>query len=469
MQKRIILIGVLSSIIAPLIQSKDCHSHAIFVPRQLSYNPVYENALVLNNAIDCDWHYLISVKPIYTQSVGSSFNHYFSLCQKACMNVQENGSGDISSLWFKVISSDPTMYSSQLSFSPVKRVYGGLLYGALRLPCDLFLSINTALIGARNTININENNRTHIGTVAGFRTIIDSFANPSRLFGKICGTQSIVGVDDIQIKLAYELMQTECSYWNVYGLLGIPTGKGSRALYLFEPLIGSRHAQLGLGTTAAIDIVDYDCGSFFLEGELKWRYGFKGRECRSFDLCENGDWSRYMLFVNETAPFITFPAINTLTFSTKVTPRSSLDLYLAAHWTINQWHMELGYDFWYRSKEKVIPCTNRFPNVGMADLVGIAAQDPHTASTANISQGVLPGPNQMTSDPTFIPITLSNVDCNSGAQPQSISNTVYASVGHMLDCYCHPLEIGLNFSYEKGSSINTPDAIAIWANIDIYF
>jgi hypothetical protein len=207
-----------------------------------------------------------------------------------------------------------------------------------------------------------------------------------------------------------------------------------------------------------------------LQAEAKWRYGFSGTERRSFDLTENGQWSRYMLLAKQSNLYTVFPAINTLTFKTSVTPRNSLDLYCAAHYTKDAWHVELGYDFWYRSPERVHFKNNNIvlSTFGIADLLGISLLNPHTASTATISQSIAAGSNQMTSDATFVPLTASDINCNSGAAPRSLSNTIYASLGYDLTCYEYPMELGINISYEKGTNTNKADTVSGWLSFDIY-
>lgn len=448
----------------------DNYARSIFVPRQLSYNPILENACMLDTKITEEWDYIFSVKPMYTQSVGSAFKEYFLPCHKSCLNIQEDGSGDVSSLWFNVISSDDTFYSSRLTLSPKRQTYGALIYAALQLSCDLQLSLMTAVVQARNNPHLSECGIENLGTCSGYETVTQSFANCARAFGRICGTQTKTGVDDIQMKLIYNPCNNDCFYWDVYTLLGIPTGKGSKAVDLFEPLVGSKHAQLGLGSDMRWNIAETDCSSWSLLSEVKYRYGFSGKECRSFDLCGNGQWSRYMLFVDESDPYAFYPAINNLTFKTKVTPGSSVDLYLAVHGKYNQWNFELGYDLWYRSAEKIALCCKDFPTtVGIADLRGIAAQDPHTASTANISQGVQPGVHQMVSDTTFVPVTLQDINHTSGAQARSLSNSVYASVAYSFDAWCRTMQIGLNVAYEQGSLDKTPNNVTTWLNMDVYF
>lgn len=465
--KILAIIAILISASSP-ITGTSCYPRSIFIPRQLSYNPILENALTLNTQLETPYDYIFSIKPIYTQNVGSKFQKYFTINHACSLNVQEDGSGDISSLWFDVISSNDTFYSSKLSFHPRRQTYGSLLYFAAQLACNVQLSINTAIVSARNNIHLCEKNKQNLGTCAGFDTITQSFSNCERQFGRIRGTRTKIGLDDIQVKLLYNFYKNDCMAWDIYGLLGIPTGKGSKARYLFEPLVGSKHVQLGVGANGYWQIRENECRTWSLRGEAKYRYGFEGKECRSFDLKRNGQWSRYMLFVDQFDKFSFFPAINDLTFKAYVTPRSSFDLYLATQCQHQSWNFELGYDLWYRNSEKISLPSN-LTKVAVADLRGIAAQDPHSASTATIDQGVQPGINQMTSDPTFVLVDMSNdINCKSGAQAASLSNSVYGSIGYAFDIKCHKMQVGLNVAYELGSSVNTPDNITAWLNLDLY-
>lgn len=455
-------------------ESKSCYPRSIFVPHQLTYNPIFEHALELSAERAEPWNYMLSVKPIYTQSVGSKLQKYFTINHKCSLNVREDGSGDISSLWFNVVSSNDTFYNSTLSFHPKRQTYGGLLYFTAQLPCGFQLAINTAILTARHNMHLCEKDAQHLatiqnlGTCPGFSTIAESFANPERLFGRICGTRKKTGLDDIQVKALYTFYSHPCFEGALFGLLGIPTGKGSKARYLFEPLVGSKHVQLGFGVDGQWQITQSDINTWSLRGEAKYRYAFKGNEIRSFDLKKNGQWSRYMAFVDQTDKYAFYPAINDLTFKSCVSPRSSFDLYVATQFNHCNWNFELGYDLWYRNAEKVSVPFQLFES-GIADLRGIALQNPHTANTANISQGIQPGVNQMISDPSFAPITIDDINLTSGAQAASLSNSVYGSIGYLFKRNCYALQVGLNVAYERGTSVNTPDSIATWLNLDLYF
>lgn len=456
----------------------------IFMPRQLSYNPIFENALMCSSKIyeqtqSEDLHLLenftISAKPIYTHNVGSKFSQYFTINNQPVLNVQENGSGDISSLWFQVVSPSGTFYSSDLSFNPKRTTFGTMLYGLLHITDHICVSANTALISARNTMNITENNIIHLGQTPSLQTIAQAFSNPDMIYGAINGEQTKSGLDDIQLKFTYHSFSTNIYDWDkntkvaweAYILAGIPTGQGSTAEYLFEPLVGSTHAQIGLGGN-----MHYIYGNLKFQAEAKWRYAFAGNEIRSFDITQNGQWSRYMLTVNATNTLGLTPAINNLTFPAQVTPQNSFDLYAAIYYDFQEsWHTEIGYDFWIRQAEKIsVSPIFPAPSIGIADISNIfPPNNPTSASAANISQGALAPYSAPSDAPSFIALQPSDLNFASACAPQSISNSIYGTLAYTKELHDHILRTGLSIVYECGHSINVPNNISVMMNFDLLF
>ena len=349
-------------------------------------------------------------------------------------------------------------------------LYGSLFFARFKLPHDFYLSFNTALVTSNNNIKIKETDIENLGT-ANYLTVTQSFSSPTRLYGK-SGKKKKTGLDDIQIKIGKNICNHETTSFDIYALLGIPTNKGSRSIYLFEPLVGSKHTQIGLGADYFKEL--YDCkngGNINFLSELKYRYAFGATERRIFDLTDNSQWSRYLLLVSESAKSDVFFATDSLALLSHVTPRSSLDLYLALHSNYNNWQFELGYDFWYRSAEKIKlnNATNLSPSLGIADLVGIAALNPQSASKANISESVVANGNQIPSDNLFTSLTETNLNLNSAAAPRSISNSIYLSMAYGGYYHNYPSQIGLNLAYERGSNVNVPDNITAWINFNIIF
>lgn len=452
----------------------DANHYAVttFVPKQLAYNPILENSLTFDmRKKSADYDYYFAAKPIYTRSVGSNFKNYFNINHQDSMNVQENGSGDIDPLWLEVISSDPTYYTSTLKFAPIRQVYGSMFYFAMQLPKNLTLAINTALVAAKHNLQPTETTSSNLGS-SQYLNVLASLASTERIYGKaISQNLTKTGLDDIQIKLIRNFCNTDQSSFDMYALLGLPTNVGTKAVYTFEPLVGSKHVQLGLGATYFNNFYNSDSYQIAFLSEAKWRYGFQATERRLFDLTANQQWSHYMLLVHEVAKSDSFFASNKLSLQASITPRNSFDLYFALNFARNKWQCEIGYDFWYRQQEKVKTNSNTVlaPSMGIADLVGIASLSPQSASTANISQSVATGSNQMVSDTSFVSITLNDLNLDSAAAPKALSNSVYGSISYDYDTCKYPVLIGLNASYEVGHKTNTPSIVYAWLNLDFIF
>lgn len=459
------------------IENSSCYGRTFFNPRQVTYDPVFQNAINYHrmNRVDCntDWKYFFSVNGFVQKSVQNNISNYFNIDNKCTLQVRENGTGDIDSLWFKVISSNNSFYSSQLKMCPEKLAIGALIAFDVNLNwlCNnLRLDFFTSVYNERHKVNLTDKLLSqNKGTVKGYTTVSDSFASSELLYGKICPkTLTKSGIDDIQIKLMKFFKYCSGSQ-SIYFLLGVPTSSGSKSIYLFEPLVGSKHFNLGLGTTFNKQVLERYGSRLELLGELKYRYALQATEKRSFDLCANSQWSRYLLFVTqETKSTATFPAINALTLDAQVTPGSNLDLWLAINYQKNNFDLEFGYDFWFRQKEKIkLKCSSSFEEIyGIADLPGIALGDAQTASTAKISQSVEPGNNQIQSDPSFVFVTSDDINLNSAAQPRSITNKYYASLAYNF-CYCDcDLQGVMSVSYENSKDKKALNQVAIWFGIN---
>ncbi len=242
-------LSIIPILLACQIQASD-YAVTTFTPKQLAYNPILENSLTFDmRKQSADYDYYFAAKPIYTRTVGGDFKNYFNINHQANMAVQEDGSGDIDPLWLEVISSDPTYYESVLRFSPVRQVYGSMFYFAVQLPKNLTLSINTALVAAKHNLKPTETISANLGT-AQYLNVLASLASTERIYGKaVAQNLTKTGLDDIQIKLIRNFCNTDQTNFDMYALLGLPTNVGTKAVYTFEPLVGSKHVQLGLGAT----------------------------------------------------------------------------------------------------------------------------------------------------------------------------------------------------------------------------
>ena len=96
----------------------------------------------------------------------------------------------------------------------------------------------------------------------------------------------------------------------------------------------------------------------------------------------NDDWSRYLEVAKPTALGTPLPGINYLTQSVNVTPRNSATIWTALHFQHYNFHLEIGYNFWYRQKESVEHF--KAPGVVIYDILGVPGSQT-SASSAIIS------------------------------------------------------------------------------------
>ena len=71
------------------------------------------------------------------------------------------------------------------------------------------------------------------------------------------------------VTILFEMKQ---NLLGLYGLLFIPTGRGTKAEYLFEPLVGSKHVGPGLGLIG--DYTFYECGATSIDAMIDARYAY---------------------------------------------------------------------------------------------------------------------------------------------------------------------------------------------------
>lgn len=451
-----------------------CGSRSIFVPHQITYDPVYENALTRNLFATSQADFLLDIKPFYTQSTNSKkLARYFLIDCKESLLVRENGTGDIGSLWLNLIAPIGASYSSTLSMCPKMSragVYVGFLFNTDCFCSKTFVSITSAVVNARNKTNLTESNVTAPGDLPGYINLYEALDNENLKYSKITTKRlSKTGLDDIQVKVGKTLIDNCTRTIDGYLLIGIPTGSGQKGEFLFEPLVGTKNFNIGLGFYGLRNLSEHDDCSLNFLYELKYRYACKARERRTFDLIANGQWSRYMLNTTQALPFVTTELVNHVSFIADVTPGSHLDAWFAFNYRRCNWTLEIGYAFWLRQQEKVClrsGCNEATlpANIGIAYLPGAVNLVPTSASTATISQSVVE-PNLIQPDAVYTNITLADLNLKSGLHPRVTANKVYASVGYLCKKSCYDLMLALNGSYEHANK-NGADQFAIWANLD---
>lgn len=477
-----------TSVANGLVHSATCESHSVFIPRSITHDPTFELALSNydfyhpQSIEDCDWFDLY-LTPFYQRSMRSCRTaRYFFPNDKDTLLFAQDGSGDVGTLWFNLMSAQGQSYRSKVSIAPRRTTYGVniALYKDLEYLCSgLWGSIVFTPMHAKHDLRLTEFDRTGgDGIVSGVANAIDALNNPEMLNGKFnrCATGK-TGVDDIQIKFGYNTFYNDGQTHKGMYLVGtIPTGTKPCNDYIFDPRVGTRNGALGFGINTDHDLCTNDQRSVHLMFDLKYRYLFAATECRSFDLCANGEWSRFLQVVpSDDRSNSEFGINNCFTQKVKVTPQSQIDFWTAIHWRYCNWDWEFGYTLWWRQEEDI-----RFKNcncctMGIYDITADAQRQnaqneqirqPISASTATISQSVVQ-PNQAVSDLTFTQVGPLNPA--SGAHPRAITNKFYFAGAYETVCLGEPMFFGLGGSIESSVDKNALDQWAIWGKWGINF
>jgi len=444
-------------------------SKTTFIPRLISTDTVFELALT-NYSSDENkehWRKNVAIKPFYQQSFAKkSLARFFLPHNKECSLVREDGFGDINPLWFNVIAASDAFYSSTLTIRP-ERIRAGAVFTWFSWFTDhLWFGVNSALICARHDLHLKESQRTSLGTLPGFPTMIKALNNPAWCAGKLpCKADSRVGLDDIQMKLGYDFLDDKDMHCSLYGVGTIPTGNQPKARYLFEPLVGSVHGSVGAGLNADVALNN----SITFMTDVKYNYVFAHDERRTFDLC-NGDWSRYLLVVFPDELLNTFPGINYFTKLVSIVPGNTFQAWMALHYETASWKMELGYNFWLRGREQLaLKCSSlkldNGSSLGIFDM-NVCRTPITTAHTATISQSVS-GSNLVVGDAEFTPTMVKDINLSSAKNRRAVSNTLYISTGYQFPE--NPLFVALNIAYEYASTIHALSNLSVWGILGVQF
>ncbi len=507
-------------LIAPMFVNGMCSTqcnisaHTTLIPRKMSQNSVLE--LALHNYYQyhlpvCDdncfpWFNIELTAPYYFKSAKPKHiaSYFLPQCNN-CLTVATNNTSDISSFWLEIATGNPAEpFSSKICIEPSREVIGG----AVRLFFDLsscledcdclcpnwWLSIFIPIQQVRHNLHLREFPDSIPGIMPGFANVISALNNPAWNFGK-WSPKSLKkwGVDDICIKIGCDFIQETNNHLGLYGLIFAPTGHGTKARYLFEPLVGSNHVGLGLGLNA--DYRAYQCENRSVDLMIDARYAYylKHEEIRSIDLF-NGDLSRYLLVVSPTNTQVPLPGINYFTQEVKVTPGSMFELWAAVNFSSCNWQIEVGYDFWFRAREK-IKLKNLDLGIGVFDIAAGLPPCPLTAHCARICQAVNGEADAPVSDTTFISVKNSStinrqilqngtqscptlcalpnqcsfLNLKSAANPHASSSTFYAAIARQC-CLCsNPVMFGIGGQYEIAHRKSALSQGGVWLKTAISF
>ena len=221
-------------------------------------------------------------------------------------------------------------------------------------------------------------------------------------FGKINGPRSTSGFAEAQVALGWNFVNNECGHIGLNIRGSIPAGTRSKAIYLFEPIVGNgHHPELGMGFTGSLLLWEKDGEQqVTIFSDINITHLFKSRQRRSFDIVNPIDpqsifldfGSRYILAkefdVAGNYTGLTIPTINVTTVECDVSVAIQVDAVIMASYEYNNYTVDFGYEAWLRSREMISNreqiAHNRYALKGIQNVATGMGLSNATQSTATI-------------------------------------------------------------------------------------
>lgn len=208
---------------------------------------------------------------------------------------------------------------------------------------------------------------------------------------------SKAGLADIDLIAGYNLWQSDFGHFAPFIMVVVPTGNRPNGKYIFQPIIGNgKHWELGGGITTHISLFpDYNNRclnlSCYIEGNIS--YVFKNDQIRSFDFCQNGLLSRYILLKEyDYAGNYVGRMINAINYNTRncqVSVGYKIDYSIKFVFEYFGLSLDLGYNIYAKEGEKVCiktecPCDIDLRRFGIKGTEGVCCSQ-YTVSDGEIS------------------------------------------------------------------------------------
>ncbi len=384
---------------------------------------------------------------------------------KMTLSLDQDGKGDINPAWLYLQAPFLNGYKSTVTFTPTQQMYGALFHCYKQFEYAFF-DLKTSLLSCKTQVNVLEigggNGILETDNAIVIYDAYDAFTQDDYQYGKLGASQSLIGFDNIQLLLGastqVDTMQgSHTQSWIAgFALIEVPTGAGTKSEWLFEPQVGSNHWAFGFG----VDLMLENDNEFSFVFGGNFRHFIANWETRTFDLTENGPWSRYLLVeLLDNIPsglHVGRPNINISTQDALIEGRNQINMYGRLQKRFTSCLFELSYNLFYFEAEQISRAAGMPSGYGIYALQ--TAGGVTTASTARINESLpaldLSGP---------VELVTSDLDLSSGAAGQWLSNTIAARLQRVQESYTY----GIGASVDLASTAQATSSWSVWANFEI--
>ncbi len=307
-----------------------------------------------------------------------------------------------------------------------------------------------------------------------------AFKQPNWLYGKVdnCADLHAWGVSDIELTVGYNALTCYTCDFNAYAGFVIPTGTKidqCNAAYIWRPVVGNNHHWgILFGAHAGFIVFEHKLHKIDLEFDFEGQYLFKNTQWRSFDLVQQGQWSRYLeVYQNvqeatqasiDAAPLnmnAGTSGINVFTTCAQVHPKFTVNTNSGFIYSWKGLQAELGFNFFVRQAEEITKCS--WNN-------DVAIKNINGSGETNIARTIKDNFNgSAIALADYKHLTLQDLDLNSAAHPTTLTHTIYAALGWNWNDICIPTFLGFGGSYEFTTVTSALDRWLVFGKVGISF
>lgn len=434
-------------------------------------------------------------------------NKYFLPSNKTALTAQEYKSPNFTQdgLFVKQlearnfnIATDPaadTTFKSTILFRPQQTSFGigfswiqNLWHDCKDVP-RIWAEISFPVQYIKNKICLNEfvvNSGGGVSETIGLdgaqhvANMTQAFKQPTWLYGKVdnCADLETWGVSDIEVTVGYNALDSHTCDFNAYAGFVIPTGtkiNQKNAAYIWSPVVGNNHHWgILFGAHAGFIVFEHKLHTIDLEFDVEGQYLFKNSQWRSFDLVQQGQWSRYLEVyknVQEATQAAAYSpplnmnsgtsGINLFTTCAQVHPGFTVNTNSGFIYSWKGLQAELGFNFFARQVEEITQC-NWKNDVAIKNIDG--------AGQTNIARTIKDNFNgSAITLADYKRLTVQDLDLNSAAHPTTLTHIIYLALGWNWNDIAIPTFVGFGGSYEFTTVTSAIDRWLLFGKVGISF
>jgi len=408
-------------------------------------------------------------------------NKYFGPFDKDSFIVKENQGGTVDTFGnqdilagnfnFETVDTD---FHSIITFTPKWSVIGAEFNLFFQRCTKYWASLSIPLHRIKTNMNLDEDIKdTGGGAVAdsannfsgaettAVGTMIDAFKASAMKYGKIDGQRSKTGIAEIRVTVGKNWKRTTDFYIQPYVGCSLPTGNKTKAVYLFEPIVGNGgHFSLFSGADFGIKLRESDQSIIFLSGKCTTEYRFANTQMRSIDP-GGKPWGKYLAMYatdtdrgNQLYSFGT----NVTTKKVEVSPHFTHSHEWQLHIIRNNFDINLGYKGAIESGES-IKLKESWGNPEVADLAGTNYSPARQINNMNTGFA----------NANASAIREHNLNLDSAGAPYRVSSTFFASLSKAWEKKDRVFTGNAGASYTGCSSNAVLRHWMIWSSLGLDF